>query len=176
MERNNKGFSLVELMVTVFIIAVLSAIAVPTYNQYRASSRRAEAYTFLGEIRTQGLVYYAELALEGKVQVYTNNINNLSIDGIPGDTYYIYHICNQTAANLGDGLKLDGTPPAQLTTNTACDLNEGFTIHANGRIVRKDAVDTLNMNHLGVLFAPPECDSDNSDICTDCVCQDATRL
>ena len=48
MKRNNKGFTLVELMVVVVIIAVLVAIAIPAYN---AVTTRAEAGACEANIR-----------------------------------------------------------------------------------------------------------------------------
>lgn len=45
--RHTRGFSLIELMTVVLIVAVLSAIALPSYNGYVARARRAEARTAL---------------------------------------------------------------------------------------------------------------------------------
>ena len=43
------GFTLIELMISVVIVAVLAAVAVPSYTAYIARARRAEARTHLVE-------------------------------------------------------------------------------------------------------------------------------
>ncbi len=58
--RNNKGFTLVELMVVAIIVAILAAVAIPlmTANKRRAIATEAEAGC--GTIRTALRIYYAE--------------------------------------------------------------------------------------------------------------------
>ena len=47
MKRFNSGFSLVELMVVIAIIAILAAVAIPIYSNHR---ERAEMIEAMGEL------------------------------------------------------------------------------------------------------------------------------
>lgn len=54
--RNNKGFTLIELMIVVAIIAILAAIALPAYQNYVAKSQSTSG---LADIRG-GVTAYEE--------------------------------------------------------------------------------------------------------------------
>jgi type IV pilus assembly protein PilE len=56
--KSQKGFSLVELLVVIGILAILAAIAVPAYSLYRQRANRSEARTTLLEA-SQALERYA---------------------------------------------------------------------------------------------------------------------
>jgi type IV pilus assembly protein PilE len=60
MMKRNKGFTLVELMIVVAIIAILSAVAIPAYNDYVLRGKIAEAMTNLSSLRTQMEQYYQD--------------------------------------------------------------------------------------------------------------------
>ena len=40
--RNNKGFTLIEVMITVAILGIITAIALPQYEQYVREARRSD--------------------------------------------------------------------------------------------------------------------------------------
>ena len=49
---NNKGFSMIELMVVVAIIGVLAAIGIPQYSKFQAKARQSEAKLALAALFT----------------------------------------------------------------------------------------------------------------------------
>ena len=48
--RPMMGFTLIELMITVVVVAILASVALPSYNEHVARSRRADAQTALMEL------------------------------------------------------------------------------------------------------------------------------
>jgi type IV pilus assembly protein PilE len=54
-----KGFTLVELLITVAIVALLAAYAIPNYRQYVVQSKRVQAHNKLLEIAGMYEKFYA---------------------------------------------------------------------------------------------------------------------
>lgn len=52
MKKNEKGFTLIEIIVVIVMIGVLAAIAVPIYSGYVLRARASEGITTLGAIKT----------------------------------------------------------------------------------------------------------------------------
>lgn len=58
--KKNNGFSLVELMTTIVIVGILSAIAAPAYSDYVKRAKLAEMYTTLGALQQVQIKQYYE--------------------------------------------------------------------------------------------------------------------
>ncbi|HPY96044.1 MAG TPA: prepilin-type N-terminal cleavage/methylation domain-containing protein [Candidatus Cloacimonadota bacterium] len=56
--KNQKGFTLIEILVVVIIVAILAAIAVPIYLKYVNQARASEAQSAISTIRKAYEVYY----------------------------------------------------------------------------------------------------------------------
>jgi type IV pilus assembly protein PilE len=57
---DSAGFTMIELMVVVVVVAILAAIAIPIYGKYIKNSRLTEATSRMGEIITSAKAYGQE--------------------------------------------------------------------------------------------------------------------
>ena len=58
--KNQRGFTLVELMITIVIVGVLATVAIPLYQANVKRAKASESDATMGSIRTALRVHYAE--------------------------------------------------------------------------------------------------------------------
>lgn len=58
--RQNEGFTLIEMMITVAIIGILSAVAIPAFQNYQNRSKRTEAYANVAALAKMEKSYFSE--------------------------------------------------------------------------------------------------------------------
>jgi type IV pilus assembly protein PilE len=113
MKYVQRGFTLMEVLVTIVIVGVLSAVAVPVYTDHVSRARTAEAFTALGEAQAN-----AE-------QFWSNNRTYAGYDGasaFPAATpNFTYALSNATASTY----TVTATGRAKMTGFT-------YTIDQNG--------------------------------------------
>jgi type IV pilus assembly protein PilA len=117
---NEKGFTLIELMIVVAIIGILAAIAIPNFLQYQLKSKTTEAKTNLGAIKTSQMAFKAEwdgfipcgltLAAPSDVkQPFVANTTDVGFETIgfeaSGNVYYSYEVAvGDNTANTGSAI------------------------------------------------------------------------
>src|SRR4030067_1108409 len=87
--RKEKGFTLVELMVVIIILAVLTAIAVPSYMALRNRARTAAAQSEMQNIATALELYNADTDSYPVVATWNTDLETGGyMDPVPtGDTW-----------------------------------------------------------------------------------------
>ena len=131
--RHTAGFSLIELMIVVVIVAVLTMVAVPTYVAQMRESRRTEARNYLVELASREERYYATQ------NAYTSTASNLGYAGFgagnPVGSGY-YYISAPTIPDPNNtsqpSFSLTATPVAGKgqDKDTYC---QSFTVESNGK-------------------------------------------
>jgi type IV pilus assembly protein PilE len=58
--KQERGFTLIEVMITVAIIGILTSIAMPNYTEYVRRSKIAEAVSSLSDMRTRLEQYFLD--------------------------------------------------------------------------------------------------------------------
>ncbi len=129
------GFTLIEVMITVAVIAILAAVALPNYIEYVTRSKLVEAKSNLSDMRTRLEQYfldnrkypgscapYASGAAPANTIYLPASVKNFAITCALSDTTYTV-----TAAGLGFTFTVDQTNarttpfvPTGWTTSTVC--------------------------------------------------------
>lgn len=58
--KRRLGFTLIELMIVVAIIAILAAIAIPNFIRFQMKARQSEARILLAGVHEAEVIFYAE--------------------------------------------------------------------------------------------------------------------
>ena len=110
--RRTRGFTLIELMIVVAVVAILASIAIPSYQDQVRKSRRADALRVIGEIRMAQERWRADQPSYG----------SLADVGNPGagSAHYAFTVTNNTATTYTITATAQGGQASDKQGGTSC--------------------------------------------------------
>lgn len=135
----SKGFSLIELLIVIAIIAFLSAISIPSFYKFLAKSKRSEAYVTLRSLYMAERAHWLE---HGKYSGTLDGANGIGWkpEGMLQYTYGFPGSCVVGALKA---------PASALQNATASDTS--FVICAAGDIDGDGEPDVLSIDQNGTI-------------------------
>ncbi len=124
--RSARGFTLIEAMITVAIIAILSSIALPAYFDYLRRGQLPEAFNHLADYRVKLEQYYQDNRNYGTAKCADVAAPPSWANFAPGTARYFAFGC--TLTDGGQGYLVSATG------NTARAIGHTYTVnHANAQ-------------------------------------------
>lgn len=126
--RVNMGFTLIELMIVVGIVAILAAITIPSYQESIKRARRVDAMTDLQSVVSRMESFYST----DSANTYTTNSTLVGIIG--GKTaggYYSIAITNDPCGDITQCYRITATAVAGTTQADDTDCTT-LTIDSTG--------------------------------------------
>ncbi|HFC53193.1 MAG TPA: prepilin-type N-terminal cleavage/methylation domain-containing protein [Gammaproteobacteria bacterium] len=104
----NKGFTLIELMIVVAILAIITTIAVPAYTGYIKTAQRTEGWNNLNSLQIALEEYYIE---NGK---YTTDTGATGLNWTPkpdsgGTNHFNYKVEAGSSGSINTSYKITAT-------------------------------------------------------------------
>jgi MSHA pilin protein MshA len=153
--RRSGGFTLIELVVTISIIAILAAVALPRYISLQTQARTAKMQAIYGGVRSAAALAHAQAIATNTTAAATVPMEGTNITQVNG-----YPTAD--AAGIIEALQLNATndqvtisPGGALAgSNITIDIN-GATTPANCRVSYTAAL--ANASPVIVLPLVPDC-------------------
>lgn len=128
MERNNSGFTLIEILIVVTIIGILAAIAIPSWQEYQRKASRAEARSTMLDIAQKQERYFTNrstyLAIAAPPAAAPANFQNYSGSEVASRKYDIVVAAGATA-DIATSFAITATPSNGFSDPTCNVLTLG---------------------------------------------------
>ena len=117
--KRNTGFTLLELMIVVAIVAILASVALPSYTEHMRKSRRADAQAFAQDVvARQQQVLLDRRAYASSITAAVGS-NGLGLS-IPSNVSSFYSVTMTAQAGPPPAFVVTLTPTGGQASDTSC--------------------------------------------------------
>jgi type IV pilus assembly protein PilE len=125
MRRRETGFTLIELMITIAIVAILSAVAIPAYGNYVVRGRLTEAFTMLSAMQPKAEEFWSNNRTYAGLQLPTDTDNFTYAADLKDSSYTITASGRNKMADFAFTIDQNGNRattrvPSDWTSSTNC--------------------------------------------------------
>lgn len=116
--RRHRGFTLIELMITVVIVSILAAVAYPSYQNYILKGNRASAQAFLMDAAQRQQQYFLDN------RAYAGDVGTLFGSApVPAEVSPYYDIAFDPPGATPPTFKITATPKGRQNKNNEPTLS-----------------------------------------------------
>lgn len=92
--NNQKGFTLIELVIIIVVLGILAAVAIPRYQDITGEAREAASRAALGSLRSGITIFYANQAVTTGTAIWPTLVDvetygSVMAQGIPENPYQL---------------------------------------------------------------------------------------